>query len=258
MDNNFFSRSQKAFNANIPDVDSARIKIVALSEAIPVEYSYSETLESEHLKWVSEGDVERCHESYTREYSDLCKRAGSYADSMLKHYEYSSVIQVALYSMAAVQGGLNARTALALREYFCRDISKSSTATEYISIGYEALITYAELVRELRSALTGNKYVDRAKAIIQDAIDKPLTVSTLAQEMGISPDYLSKMFKRLTGNSLKKYITDQKMKLAGNLLRHTSYSVADICLLCGVGSQNYFCKLFKSKFGVTPFEYQKP
>jgi AraC-like DNA-binding protein len=180
------------------------------------------------------------------------------AQKSFKHYEYSSVIQVALYSMAAVQGGLNARTAQALREYFCRELSKSSSSTEYISIGYEAIITYAELVRELKSSLTGNKYVDRAKAIIRNAIDKPLTVGTLAQEMGISPDYLSRMFKRLTGSSLKRYITDQKMKLAGNLLRHTDYSVADICLLCGVGSQNYFCKLFKSKFGVTPFEYKKP
>lgn len=83
------------------------------------------------------------------------------------------------------------------------------------------------------------------------------TLKSLAAICHISPSYLSALFKQETGTTLIDYINTQRVKRAAHLLASTNRSVADISEEMGILDVNYFAKVFKRTYGVTPTRYRR-
>lgn len=248
---------QKDFVSNIPNIDTITIKMQALSETVPIGERYGDNLEAEHMEWISNGEVEKCRESFYNDFTNLVLKGGVFAESITKHVEYSTVMQCVIYTNAAINGGVSPKVAWAIREFFLRKTDKASSITEYYSICYELLMTCVTIARELRNSASTNKYVNKAKAIVASNLESIVSVQDLAKQLGITADYLCKVFKSYEGKSIKNYISEQRLKTAAQLLRYTDYSIIDICQLCGFSSQSYFAKLFKEFFGESPIKYRK-
>ena len=56
---------------------------------------------------------------------------------------------------------------------------------------------------------------------------------------------------------MNRLVTELKMEKAAHLLRETDMSIKEITNATGYNDQNYFSKLFKQKFGVSPTEYRE-
>jgi two-component system response regulator YesN len=92
---------------------------------------------------------------------------------------------------------------------------------------------------------------------ISAAYDDPdLSVDMLAERMELNPTYISSVFRKDTGEKLKHAIIVIRLQVACEYLLHTSKSVADIALLVGYRSPNYFAKLFRREIGCSPNEYR--
>jgi AraC-like DNA-binding protein len=81
-------------------------------------------------------------------------------------------------------------------------------------------------------------------------------ISDLAQELGVSKEYLSAIFKETTGICLSDYIMKNKVALARNMLIYSEYSISSIASYLGFSSQSHFGKVFKKYEHMTPKEYR--
>lgn len=84
-----------------------------------------------------------------------------------------------------------------------------------------------------------------------------LSVEYLARLVDLSPAYFGKQFYSTLRVSCSDYIADVRLENAAKLLRETSLPVQEISERVGVGSINYFYRLFKKKYGETPVNYRK-
>lgn len=83
-----------------------------------------------------------------------------------------------------------------------------------------------------------------------------LTVEELGQYIGMSRSVFFNKIKSLTGLSPVEFIRDVKMKQAAQILASGKYMVKEVSYLVGISDTKYFAKCFKTKYGMTPFEYK--
>ena len=94
-------------------------------------------------------------------------------------------------------------------------------------------------------------------AIIKERYTEDLSVNNLALELSINRSYLSQLFKKQVGTSLKEYINDFRISMCQELLYSTSLSIEEIARKVGFNSLSYFSKVFKKKYGISPSHYRK-
>jgi two-component system response regulator YesN len=99
--------------------------------------------------------------------------------------------------------------------------------------------------------------IEKAKAWMQEHYADNIQLEDVAQVVGISPYYFSKLFKEQTQVNFIDYLTDLRMARARGLLAGGSLSIKEICAQCGYGDQNYFSRIFKKVTGMTPTEYRQ-
>lgn len=98
--------------------------------------------------------------------------------------------------------------------------------------------------------------IKRAETYIRSHIAEPLTVESLAASVFLSPDYLTRLFKKKYNQTVINYITEQRMFLARELIEKNELSVSEISDRVGYGNYSYFIRVFKRHFGLSPKEYQ--
>ena len=92
---------------------------------------------------------------------------------------------------------------------------------------------------------------------MEHEFDENITVSKLAKEFHITPNYLTNLFHKQTGLSPTEYLRQVRTKHACQLLVTTNMSIQKISEKVGIVDSNYFVKLFKKDFNLTPSQYRK-
>lgn len=98
--------------------------------------------------------------------------------------------------------------------------------------------------------------VEVVKQIITENISVEISRDELAKAVYMSPDYLTKLFKRETGMSLSEYIIQKRISLAKQLLATTDLSIVEISERTGFSYSSYFVRIFKKKVDMTPQQYR--
>jgi len=92
----------------------------------------------------------------------------------------------------------------------------------------------------------------------EDLITKGLpTVQYIADNLNVSPKYLSGLLKMLTGQSTQQHIHDNLIDKAKEKLSTTKLSVSEIAYELGFEHSQSFSKLFKTKTKVSPVEFRQ-
>ena len=128
--------------------------------------------------------------------------------------------------------------------------------------GAEARQAVEKLLGEILGKMTfpgfaaASPYTRAAVLEIRRRYGEDLSLPDLADEIGISPTYLSRIFKAETGSSFVGYLTNLRMEKARHLLETTALSVREISERTGFASCNYFIRVFRQQTGLTPAQYQ--
>jgi two-component system response regulator YesN len=101
------------------------------------------------------------------------------------------------------------------------------------------------------------KEVQLAKQIVETKLGEPITLTSVAEEVGLSSYYLSRVFREENGESFNDYVTRLRMEKAVQLLQTTTLKVYEVAKLVGFPSYRYFSQLFRSWTGVAPKDYKK-
>ncbi len=135
-----------------------------------------------------------------------------------------------------------------------------------------AIAAAQERSRRTKMENLGQQYVDAvaqknhadtsdAAGIAMDYIaahlDEELSVKQLSALVYISPDHLTRVFKRRYGKSISEVILERRMALAGELLKKENMSIAAVSGSVGFSNYSYFSEQFKKVYGMTPRDYQK-
>ncbi|WP_018756321.1 helix-turn-helix domain-containing protein [Paenibacillus terrigena] len=101
-------------------------------------------------------------------------------------------------------------------------------------------------------------FVNKVHEIVaQHYSDPNLSLNFIADQLSISPIYLSRLYKQLTVNSLSDVIGEMRMNKAKELLRLSEYTVSEIAEKTGFTNSSYFYRIFKKNNGITPNDYRK-
>ena len=101
------------------------------------------------------------------------------------------------------------------------------------------------------------KLVDQACDYVEDNLDRPLNVNSVASALFVNADYLSRVFKNETGTSLKEHIIRRKMDAARMLLTTTELPVSVIASKLGYDNFSYFSQVYRRVMGASPTDERK-
>ena len=98
---------------------------------------------------------------------------------------------------------------------------------------------------------------DQLKRFLQDHLSRDISVSEMADFVGLSRSYFSRVFELNEGVSPHSFLENLRMANARHLLRFRSLAVKEVAYFCGYYDVNYFCRLFRKHFDMTPGQYAK-
>ena len=87
--------------------------------------------------------------------------------------------------------------------------------------------------------------------------DVTVSREELARRVFLSPDYMTRLFKRVTGKTFSEYAGELKLERAKQMLAETDEPVSRIADLLAYANFSYFSKVFKAGTGMSPKEYRK-
>ncbi|MFD1255922.1 helix-turn-helix domain-containing protein [Mucilaginibacter terrae] len=131
----------------------------------------------------------------------------------------------------------------------------------------ELLLSYAERYYQrqfITRKIVNHQLLARLENLLdlyferEDIIDKGLpTVHFVADELHVSPDYLSGLLKVLTGMNTQQHIHQKLIEKAKEMLSSTSLSVSEIAYQLGFEHLPSFSKLFKAKTNLSPLNFRQ-
>ncbi len=92
---------------------------------------------------------------------------------------------------------------------------------------------------------------------VEQNYDKGISLTQMAEDLGLDESYLSKQFKEKVGVSFVQYVTKCRMDKAKELLKDSSMKLADIAETLGMGNVQSFIRTFKKYEGMTPGQYRE-
>jgi RpiB/LacA/LacB family sugar-phosphate isomerase len=99
--------------------------------------------------------------------------------------------------------------------------------------------------------------LQRVFSHIRENLARDLSVTELAQTVGMSQYYFSKLFKMSTGTTPHQYVMRQRVERAQEVLRETQTPLAELATTVGFQTQSHFTSVFRRLVGATPKHYRE-
>ncbi len=102
---------------------------------------------------------------------------------------------------------------------------------------------------------TANPLTERAKEYLERNFPTRFPdVPEVARAVGCTPNYLSSLFRREQGKTIKEFVNDLKFAYALRMLKETGYNLSEIAGSCGFEDVSYFSRKFRERYGKPPAE----
>ena len=102
-----------------------------------------------------------------------------------------------------------------------------------------------------------NPHVFNTLKYINDNISEPITLNDVCQAIHLSKEYTARIFKKEMNITVTEYIIEQKLSLARSMLISDELDLRDISEKVGYQDYNYFSRLFKKHYGISPLKMRK-
>ncbi len=114
-----------------------------------------------------------------------------------------------------------------------------------------------EILWEDVSERQGSDPVEQAVSFIRDHLQSKLSRQDVADQVHLNPEYLSKLFRRETGLSLKDFILTEKMKKAATLLADSNLPISLVASKVGFDNLSHFSRTFQNYYQTSPKDYRQ-
>lgn len=104
--------------------------------------------------------------------------------------------------------------------------------------------------------IQGDVIWEKIDNYVNDNISRKFSLTDMSRDIFVSTSTISHRTKSATGQSIGNYILRRKMDRASDYLRHTDYKINQVADMIGIGDYNYFSRLFKKTFGISPTQFR--
>ena len=204
------------------------------------------------LHFIEAGDKENALKAFLEFAGDFSYRVPGNPLRAKKNLSFSSNTMT---RQAAARGGVEPQYLHAISEKFALKIEAAVAMSELDSLEFNMIEEYCEAVQNF-TVKGYSEVVRKALMHINLYFKEPITVQSIADEIGFNRNYLAKKFKKEMHISVIDYIHKKRIDEAIFLLEQGRLSITDIGIQVGFSSYNYFCKVFKDVKGITATEYK--
>lgn len=166
------------------------------------------------------------------------------------------LVCITLFSRAAIEGGLAPEISYTLTDHYFQSVEACGSMAELMEISHTMQEDFIQRVHRCQQNTSLSKSIHTCREYIRLHLEDELSLASLAQMLGYSEYYLSKKFKKETGQTLKEYIRRERIERAKYLLKTTQLGVQDIGDRLRFCSQSYFADTFRKVEGISPSEYR--
>lgn len=216
---------------------------------------YRHTYQEERriLDAVKEGNVEEA----VRLSKEMDSNIGRLGESEVEHWRNLSIVAAAICARAAIEGGVMPSVAYRLSGFYINKSTACKDITQILIYRNHAIEELAKKVREQKEKRHTSSYTEQCKDYVYAHYREKIYLDDIADTLGLSSSYLSRLFKKETGISLQDFINDVRVEKAVNLLLYSEETLPGIAEYVNFPSQSYFGKIFKQKMQMTPKQYRE-
>lgn len=203
---------------------------------------------------IKSGDVEEAMRLFKPLNSDSL---GRLSEDSLRNLKYHLIITVAFMTRYCIEGGMEMETAYNLSDIYIQSIDKCTTKEEIHKLHKDVIYEYVKRMKQIQKTSVFSKSILVCLDYIYDNLHTKITLEQLAEQVKLSPSYLSKLFHKEVGLTVSSYITKKRIEAAENMLKYSNYSSADISNYLCFSSESHFIQVFRKNTGYTPKSYRE-
>lgn len=215
-----------------------------------IDDDYPIDVERKMFSYIEQGDTVQAKQQAKIFFDMLCDNFGQYDDDIkLKVLELVMRAETMGVNAGGLDYGFRYRkdylsNVIAMKDY--RELSQWFVTK--IGLVCENISTKREEGSET--------VISKAMEYIDENFTNNISLDDVSKVVNISPYYFSKLFKEEAGVNFIDYLTKKRIDYAKKLLEDNTYSIKEVCAMCGYSDPNYFSRIFKKKENVTPSEYR--
>lgn len=214
-------------------------------------HTYAE--EQAFFEHIRNGDVQYIREKY----EVITPPHPMVVNNLQKNEEYMAVIEISMAARSAIEGGITSREALLMNDIYLQHLAECDTVEQIFALKKEACLEFARVVKEGKETQGENPYIEDCKKDIYSRKREKIDLQKIADDIGISKEYMLKLFKKQEGIAMTEYILRVKLEAACNMLKFSDRKIGEISDYLSFGSLNYFSRIFAKRMGMSPKEYRK-
>ncbi|WEG13543.1 AraC family transcriptional regulator [Pullulanibacillus sp. KACC 23026] len=175
--------------------------------------------------------------------------------SFLRSKKNLAISAIAVATRSAIKGGLHAEAAFTLSDLYIQRIEDTYQPENVDALFKEGMLTFIDQVNHTREQHY-SKPIAKCLNFIYKHVYQPITLKDLVKQVNLHPSYLSELFKKEVGITIRDYVHQAKIEEAISLISFSDYTLTEISNLLNFTDQSHFTRVFKKITGTTPKQYQ--
>ncbi len=139
-----------------------------------------------------------------------------------------------------------------------------SALSGVLTHGATTELTVESLLYELCAAVAicrpsrlASRRGSRVSSAVQRGFTTGVSLSAMADDVGVHPSHLCRAFHRFRGRSIGDYVVGLRMQLACRRVVETDWPLADVAAEAGFSDQSHMTRTFKRLLGIAPGAYRR-
>lgn len=213
--------------------------------------------ENRFLRMIEEGDTEHVLQAFDQMgASDYNNRR--YLSSVYSVPEVAFAMVRALSRKAAERGGAPLMEINEITQRAVQTMRGVRNEQAFVANLHTMILELTEAVR--RHQLSEGHYsvpIQKALSFLRLNYSQDISLREAADAAGYAPSYLSRAFREETGVTVSEHLQRLRTAEAARLLKESSIPIAEISAYVGYPDNNYFVKVFRKHYGMTPGAWRK-
>ena len=134
------------------------------------------------------------------------------------------------------------------KEVFCGNLYQKIKLMEYLILLNQSILEETGVYLQARTA---NPLIREILDYINEHITEELSVDRIAEHMFMNRSYLMHLFKKETGYTIGKYITEKRLFLSNHLISQ-GMTITEACYKSGFQNYSTFFQAYRNKYHVSP------
>lgn len=206
---------------------------------------------------IASGDIEAVEENCKDKMFVNPEGVGRLSEDPLRNIKYHFIVTTALIVRYCVHYGMELEKAYSLSDFYILKMDSLKSIEEVCALHDTMCLDICRQMKVLRNKKVFSKHIILCVDYIYSHIHYRITLEELAEHLGLSVSYLSKLFKKEMGMALSDYINMLKIDKAKDMLLYTDEKIIDISNSLSFSSQSHFIKVFNTFTGMTPFVFRQ-